>query len=236
MTDLDAAAAETLEANLGYTFRNRELMRMALIHRSYMGEQNLEESYERLEFLGDAVLQLAVTEYLFRTKPTLSEGEMAKVRAAVVNERTLARLAREMQVGPALLLGRGEDLTGGREKESLLSDVMEALVGAMYLEAGYEAAAELVVGHWKKIIEKRSEAPGHRDYKTRLQETLARRGLKPRYELTETGPEHAKRFTARVLAAGELLGEGDGTSKKRAEQAAAKSAADRLATDQMADA
>lgn len=231
MTELDAAAAALLEERFGYTFQNRGLIRHALIHRSYMGEQNLEESYERLEFLGDAVLQLAVTEYLYRTKPSLSEGEMAKVRAAVVNERTLARLAREMHVGPALLLGRGEDLTGGREKDSLLSDVMEALVGAMYLEAGYEAAAELVVGHWKSIIEKRSEAPGHRDYKTRLQETLAQRGLKPRYELTETGPEHAKRFTARVLAAGDVLGEGGGTSKKRAEQAAAKSAADRLAAD-----
>ncbi len=231
MTDLDSGVIAKLQANLGYHFRNLEMMRRALIHRSYMGEQNLEESYERLEFLGDAVLQLAVTEYLFRTKPSLSEGEMAKVRAAVVNERTLARLAREIEVGPALLLGRGEDLTGGRDKDSLLSDVMEALVGAMYLEAGYQATAELVIEHWKGIIEERAEAPGHRDYKTRLQETLARRGLKPRYELSETGPEHAKHFTARVLAAGDVLGEGAGTSKKRAEQAAAKSAADRLAAD-----
>lgn len=231
MTDLDEALVAPLEARLGYTFRNRDLIRTALIHRSYMGEQNLEESYERLEFLGDAVLQLAVTEYLYRTKPALSEGEMAKVRAAVVNERTLARLARELEIGPALLLGRGEDLTGGREKDSLLSDVVEALVGAMYLEAGYDTTAELIVGHWKAIIDERAEAPGHRDYKTRLQETLARRGLKPRYELTESGPEHAKRFNAKVLAAGDVLGEGEGTSKKRAEQAAAKSAADRLAED-----
>jgi len=231
MLEQDPDVAASLEKHFGYTFENRDLLRHALIHRSYMGEQNLEESYERLEFLGDAVLQLAVTEYLYRTKPTLSEGEMAKVRAAVVNERTLARLGRQLEIGPALLLGRGEDLTGGREKESLLSDVVEALVGAMYLEAGYDAAAELVVSHWRDIIEERSEAPGHRDYKTRLQETLARQGLKPRYELTETGPEHAKRFTAKVLAAGDVLGEGDGTSKKRAEQAAAKSAADRLAAD-----
>ena len=231
MTDVDPAIVQKLEENLGYTFRNRELLRVALIHRSYMGEQGLEESYERLEFLGDAVLQLAVTEYLYRTKPTLSEGEMAKVRAAVVNERTLARLGRELGVGPALLLGRGEDLTGGRDKDSLLSDVVEALMGAMYLEAGYDVAAEFIVEHWKVMIEERSEAPGHRDYKTRLQETLARSGLKPRYELTEAGPEHAKSFTAKVLAGGKTLGEGEGTSKKRAEQAAAKSASDRLAKD-----
>jgi ribonuclease-3 len=147
---------------------------------------------------------------------------MAKVRAAVVNERTLARLARDLSVGPALLLGRGEDLTGGREKDSLLSDVVEALVGAIYREAGYDAAAGIVLRHWRELVDDRAEAPGQRDYKTRLQEQLARRGLRPRYDVAEEGPEHAKQFTATVFADGEPLGTGAGTSKKRAEQAAAQ--------------
>jgi ribonuclease III len=220
-----AAAIARLEERLGYVFEDRAQLVEALTHRSYAGEQQLEHSYERLEFLGDAVLQLAVTRYLFENRPDLAEGEMAKVRAAVVNERTLARLARSIEIGPALLLGRGEELTGGREKDSLLSDVIEALVGAIYLESGFAVVEALILGLWRETIDDRAEAPGERDYKTRLQETLARHGLRPRYEVDEEGPEHAKEFTARVFAGGELLGEGSGSSKKRAEQAAAQVAA-----------
>ena len=229
MVPLDPDAVAALEDRLGYRFADRALLVEALTHRSYAGEHHVETSYERLEFLGDAVLQLAVTEYLFAVSPGLTEGEMAKVRAAVVNERTLARLARDMSVGPALLLGRGEDLTGGREKDSLLSDVVEALVGAIYREAGYDTAAGIVLRHWRELVDDRAEAPGQRDYKTRLQEQLARRGLRPRYDVVEEGPEHAKKFTATVFAGGELLGAGEGTSKKRAEQAAAQVASTYLA-------
>ncbi len=221
----DDAAIARMEERLGYVFKDRRQLVEALTHRSYAGEQHLDHSYERLEFLGDAVLQLAVTRYLFETHPDLAEGEMAKVRAAVVNERTLARLARTIEIGPALLLGRGEELTGGRDKDSLLSDVIEALVGAIFREAGFAVVENLILGLWKETIADRAEAPGERDYKTRLQETLARNGLRPRYEVEEDGPEHAKQFTARVFAAGDLLGEGHGTSKKRAEQAAAQQAA-----------
>lgn len=219
------AAVARLETLLGYEFRDRAQLVEALTHRSYAGEQQLAHSYERLEFLGDAVLQLVVTRYLFDTRPDLAEGEMAKVRAAVVNERTLARVARNIEVGPALLLGRGEELTGGREKDSLLSDALESLVGAIFREAGLPAVEPLILGLWRDIIDERAEAPGERDYKTRLQETLARHGLRPRYEVDEDGPEHAKQFTARVFVGGELMGEGSGTSKKRAEQAAAQVAA-----------
>ncbi len=219
------AAAGRLQELLGYEFVDEDLLREALTHRSYAGELQLDESYERLEFLGDAVLQLAVTQYLFDSRPDLAEGEMAKVRAAVVSERTLALVARRLEVGPALLLGRGEDLTGGRGKDSLLSDVVEAIVGAVFLEAGYQRAAELVHHHWRDTIESRASAPGERDFKTRLQEALAQQGLRPRYEVLERGPEHAKQFHARVYGGGELLGEGSGTSKKRAEQAAAEVAA-----------
>ena len=227
----DNEAIARMEGLLGHTFRDRDQLVEALTHRSYAGEQQIDESYERLEFLGDAVLQLAVTRYLFDNRPDLAEGEMAKVRAAVVNEKTLARLGRTFAVGPALLLGRGEELTGGRDKDSLLSDVVEALVGAIFREMGFAFAEELVIAHWRSTIDERAEAPGQRDYKTRLQEALARRGLRPRYEADESGPEHAKEFTARVFAAGELLGEGRGTSKKRAEQEAAMRASETLAKD-----
>ncbi|HSF86588.1 MAG TPA: ribonuclease III [Acidimicrobiia bacterium] len=232
MSDTDhAAAVERLEEMLGYRFDDRELLQQALVHRSYAGEQQMNHSYERLEFLGDAVLQLAVTRYLFDERPDMPEGEMAKVRAAVVNERTLATFGRELGVGPALLLGKGEDMSGGREKDSLLSDVVEALVGAIFREAGYERAAQTVISHWSDVIDERAAAPGERDYKTRLQEHLARLGLRPKYVVEEQGPEHAKNFTAQVFAAKELLGEGAGTSKKRAEQAAAKRAAARFGDD-----
>ncbi len=221
--DLDAIAE--LERRLGHTFADRDMLRRALMHRSYAGEQGLAESYERLEFLGDAVVQLAVTRYLFEQRDGMPEGEMAKVRAAVVSEKALAAVGRELAVGPALLLGKGEDMTGGRHKESLLSDVVEALIGAIFLEAGFAKAEAIVVAHLGARVDERALAPGERDYKTRLQEYLARMGQRPRYVVAEEGPEHAKQFTAEVFAGRELLGRGSGSSKKRAEQAAAKDAA-----------
>lgn len=233
---MDGPAVAALETQLGHAFADRELLRKALMHRSYAGEAQLTISYERLEFLGDAVLQLSVTRYLFETFPDMTEGQMAKVRAAVVSENILAEIARTIGVGPAILLGRGEELTGGREKDSLLSDVVEALVGAVFVEGGLVVADEMIIRLWSPIIDRRAEAPGKRDYKTRLQEMLARNGQRPDYQVDERGPEHAKEFTARVLAGGEQLGEGMGSSKKRAEQAAAMAAtavldARRLETD-----
>jgi len=220
--------AARVVAAFGHQFAEPGLLQRALIHRSYAAEEMLDESYERLEFLGDAVLQLAVTHYLFATYPDLSEGEMAKVRAAVVNERTLAEIAREMRLGPLVLLGRGESLTGGADKDSILSDVVESIIGAIYLEVGFTQIRDLVLERWSDRIDRRASAPGKADYKTRLQEILARSGSRPEYEIVEEGPEHAKVFTAEVYADSHLLGSGTGTSKKRAEQAAAKDASQGL--------
>lgn len=223
-------ATGTVERALGHVFVDRSLLERALIHRSYLAEQDVTHSYERLEFLGDAVLQLVVTRFVFDEYPEMSEGEMAKVRAAVVNEHVLAGIARSWSLGDALRLGRGEELTGGRDKDSILSDACEAVIGAVYLEGGMAAATGVVLTHWVDLIEARAEAPGRADYKTRLQERLARSGTRPQYVIDEEGPEHSKRFTAVVLVEGEEMGRGEGTSKKRAEQAAARAASERPLT------
>jgi ribonuclease-3 len=219
---------DTIQQAIGHSFEDPALLSMAMLHRSHAAEHALGDSYERLEFLGDAVLQLSVTDYLYEEYPAMPEGEMAKVRAAVVNERSLAQLARRWGLGDALRLGRGEELTGGREKESILSDAVEAVLGAVYLDAGFETVRRLILRHWSDLVDERATSPGRLDYKTRLQERLARLGLRPRYAVEEDGPEHAKEFTAKVWANGELLGEGSGRSKKRAEQDAARAASEAL--------
>ena len=216
---------DAVQTAIGYRFEDTGLLRLAMLHRSHAAEIDSVESYERLEFLGDAVLQLAITQYLYETYPELAEGEMAKVRAAVVDAPTLADVGRNFGLGAAMLLGRGEELTGGREKDSILADVVEALLGAVYLDSAYETAEQLIISHWKSRVDRRAAAPGRRDYKTRLQETLAADGRKPRYVLNATGPDHAKEFTAEVWVDGARVGSGTGSSKKRAEQEAAKDAA-----------
>ncbi len=218
-----------IQEAVGYSFTDAGLLATAMLHRSYTAEHTLDDSYERLEFLGDAVLQLSVTHYLYEEYPTMAEGEMAKVRAAVVNERALAVLAREWNLGAALRLGRGEEMTGGREKESILSDAVESVLGAIYLDADFVTVRRIILRHWGDMVDERAAFPGRLDYKTRLQEHLAHLGLRPRYAVEEDGPEHAKEFTAKVWADGELLGEGSGRSKKRAEQDAARAASEALA-------
>ena len=213
-----------LEKSLGYEFQSGDLVELALTHRSFAAEQELDVSYERLEFLGDAVLQLAVTRYLYDSYPDLAEGEMAKVRAAVVNQKALAAIARRLAIGEHVLLGQGEERSGGRDKDSILADVVESLLGAIYLDGGYERTASLVLDLLTPLIEKRAADPGSKDFKTRLQEVLAQRGLSPRYEISESGPDHAKEFTAELWVDGEMLASGRGTSKKRAQQAAAAEA------------
>ena len=206
-----------------------------MAHRSWCAETNGVESNERLEFLGDAVLGLVVTDHIFLTYPGLPEGELAKVRASVVNSAALAEVAAELDVGRALLLGKGEDSSGGREKPSILADAMEALIGAVYLDGGWDAAARLVMGLLGERIEEAAAGPGGQDYKTRLQELAARRfDQLPRYEVHDEGPDHAKRFYARVLLAGRGRGVGEGRSKKQAEQAAAREAWAALKVDPMA--
>ena len=210
---------------LGYDFNSPELAELALTHRSYAAEQSLDVSYERLEFLGDAVLQLVVTRHLYDTFTDLAEGELAKVRAAVVNQKALAAVARHLDIGRYMLLGQGEERSGGRDKDSILADVVEALLGAIYLDGGYEPASALVLKMLVPLIAERAASPGQLDFKTRLQEALAQRGLQPRYLVSEAGPDHAKTFSAELWVDGELIGVGEGSSKKRAEQAAARNAA-----------
>jgi len=196
-----------------------------MAHRSWCAETAGETSNERLEFLGDAVLGLVVTDHLFLTYPELPEGELAKVRASVVNSEALAEVAAELSLGDALLLGKGEDSSGGREKPSILADAMEAVIGAVYLDGGWEPAAELVMGLLGDRIEEAAAGPGGQDYKTRLQELAARKFEQlPRYEVTDEGPDHAKRFFAIVLLGGVQRGRGEGRSKKQAEQGAAREA------------
>jgi ribonuclease-3 len=213
-----------LEEALGYQFRDSHLLGAALTHRSFASDEPETRDYERLEFLGDAVLQLAVTHRIYADYPDMPEGQMAKLRAAVVNEEVLADVAVRLDVGAYLRVGRGEEVTGGREKSSILSDVVEALLGAVYLEAGYPIAAEITLRQVAGEIDQRAHAPGVEDFKTRLQELLAKRGSKPDYRVSEEGPDHDKVFHAEVMVDGRLIGSGSGSSKKSAEQAAAEKA------------
>ena len=200
----------------------------ALTHRSWCAEHPGDESNERLEFLGDAVLGVVVTDHLFSAFPDLPEGQLAKARAAVVSSTTLAEVGRELGVGLDLRLGKGEDASGGREKPSILADAVEAVLGAMYLDGGVEPVRRLVLEQLSERIDQAAERPGDKDYKTRLQEVAAHDGFTPPvYALTESGPDHHKRFHATVAVGGERLGAGTGTSKKEAEQKAARAAYER---------
>jgi len=214
-----------ISGRIGWEFTDAALLERAMSHRSWCAESPGVESNERLEFLGDAVLGLVVTDHIFLTYPALPEGELAKVRAAVVNSEALAEVAVELELGSALLLGKGEDASGGREKPSILADAMEAVIGAVYLDGGYQPAADLVMRLLGDRIEEAAAGPGGQDYKTRLQELAAQRfETPPRYEVTDDGPDHAKRFFASVLLDGEVRGRGEGRSKKQAEQGAARQA------------
>jgi ribonuclease-3 len=196
-----------------------------MAHRSWCAEVSGEESNERLEFLGDAVLGLVITDHVYRTYPGLPEGELAKVRASVVNSAVLAEVAAELDMGAWLLLGKGEDASGGREKPSILADAMEAVIGSVYLDGGWDAAAGLVLSLLGDRIADAAAGPGGSDYKTRLQELVARTfDQLPRYLVSDEGPDHAKLFFATVLIGGVERGRGEGRSKKQAEQAAARAA------------
>ena len=199
------------------------MLARSVAHRSWCAETSGAASNERLEFLGDAVLGLVVTDFLYRTYPDLPEGELAKVRASVVNSAALAEVSAELGIGEALLLGKGEDQSGGREKPSILADAMEAVIGAVYIDGGWEASSDLVMTLLGDRITEAAAGPGGQDYKTRLQELSAHRfDQLPRYEVDDEGPDHAKRFFATVSVAGEVHGRGEGRSKKQAEQAAAR--------------
>jgi ribonuclease III len=219
-----------LAARLGHTFGDLSLLQHALAHRSWCGEQEGgAPSNERLEFLGDAVLGLIVAGYCYERYPEFAEGKLAKVRSAVVNARVLAQVAGRLGVGEVLLLGRGEEGSGGREKASILADAFEAILGAIYLDAGWDAARGLVLRELGDAIARAGEEPDDFDHKSRLQEKAVRDGDgTPRYVVVGTGPDHDRAYTAEVFLGGTLWGTGEGRSKKDAEQEAARAAWEEL--------
>src|SRR3954447_18867573 len=213
-----------LEAAFGVAL-DPDLLKRALTHRSYAYENGGLPTNERLEFLGDSVLGLVVTDALYRTHPDLPEGQLAKLRASVVNTRALAGVARSLDLGRWLLLGKGEEVTGGRDKASILADTMEAIIGAVYLDRGLEGVTTMVRRLFDPLMLAATEDGAALDWKTSLQELTAARGLGvPEYVVEESGPDHAKSFTAKALVGGELHGDGAGRSKKEAEQQAAEAA------------
>jgi ribonuclease-3 len=202
-----------------------ELLERALTHRSYAYENGGLPTNERLEFLGDSVLGLVVTDTLFREHPDLPEGQLAKLRAAVVQMRALAGVARELRLGAYIRLGRGEEGTGGRDKPSILADTMEAVIGAVYLDRGLDAAGRLVHRLFDPVIANSAQLGAGLDWKTSLQELTAAEFLGvPEYRVEESGPDHQKSFRATVRVAGRTFGSGEGRSKKEAEQQAAETA------------
>lgn len=221
----------SLEDRVGHSFSDPALLRLALTHRSVSSDDPARNDNERLEFLGDAVLQLVITDLLYESYPQLAEGQMAKVRAAVVSRDTLAEVARSLDLGEHVELASSEEATGGREKDSILADTAEAVIGAIYLDGDLEAARRVVLDLWTDKVAERSREPGVKDYKTRLQELVAREGARPAYEVEGTGPDHDRRFTARVTVDGKEYGTGEGRSKKEAEQGAAARALESLSPD-----
>ncbi|HEX6969162.1 MAG TPA: ribonuclease III [Micromonosporaceae bacterium] len=216
-----------LEEALGVTL-DPELLERALTHRSYAYENGGLPTNERLEFLGDSVLGLVITSALFHRHPDLPEGQLAKLRASVVNMRALADVARglgEHGLGPHLLLGKGEEATGGRDKASILADTLEALLGAIYVQHGLDTAAEVVHRLFDRLMVESARRGAALDWKTSLQELTAALGLGvPEYQVDEAGPDHAKTFVAWAVVAGERYGGAAGRTKKEAEQQAAEAA------------
>jgi ribonuclease III len=221
--------AEALDRALGVTMSDPAIRLAALTHRSYAFEQGFELTNERLEFLGDSVLGLVVTAMAYREYPDLPEGSLAKLRAAVVNMGALADVARSLGLGKMVLLGKGEEQSGGRDKSSILADALEAVFGAVYLDLGLDVATELIERLFRPRLEAYVRGEGDRDYKTILQELAsAKVRSMPEYRLEESGPDHEKVFRAMVYLSGECLGTGTGHSKKEAEQQAAREAYARL--------
>lgn len=232
-------AVDALEAALGVPL-DPLLLQRALTHRSYAYEHGGLPTNERLEFLGDAVLGLVITTALYHNHPELPEGQLAKLRASVVNMRALADVARALGpdgLGPYLLLGKGEETTGGRDKASILADTLEALLGAVYLQHGVDRVTQVIHKLFDPVLAESAARGAGLDWKTSLQELTADRSLGvPDYRVEEQGPDHAKTFTAWVVVAGTPYGGVSGASKKEAEQGAAAAAWRRLSGDVASDA
>ena len=221
---IDKLLAE-LERRIGYEFKDSSLLLRAVTHSSALSEGLGENSYERLEYLGDAVLELLVTRLLFTSYSHADEGQMTKIRAAVVSEKPLSEIAKKLDLGKYLVLGFGMDKSGGRKLPSVLSDVVEAVIGAIYLDGGIDKAEEFIMPYINPRIEIASKSGFDTDYKTRLQEYLQRNGsVDIEYIMSDSGPAHDKTFEAQVFSDNRYLGAGEGKSKKLAQQQAAKNA------------
>lgn len=209
---------------MGYFFHNPELLAQAMVHRSWIVGRELEswQTNERLEFLGDSVLNMLTTEWLYRHYPEHSEGELSKMKSAIVSGKALAECARQMGLGPYLRVGKGEARTGGRERESLLADAFESVMGAIYLDGGHEPCRKLLEKALFPQIPHILSGAEFTNFKSLLLESMQAQGMgMPTYEvIAESGPEHLKEFHVQVLMDGQILGEGKGTSKKKAEQEA----------------
>lgn len=214
-------SSKNLEKKIGYEFKNRELIKEALTHSSFTNEQKIRKSrnYERLEFLGDAVLELASSKFFFMNYPDMSEGEMTKLRSSTVCEQALAFSAKDLNLGEYLHLGKGEEATGGRNRDSIISDVMEALIGAIYLDSGFDEAEKFILNYVLSDLETKQL---FYDSKTILQEKVQKKGQNIHYEIVEEkGPDHDKQFTVEVYIDNAVMGQGVGRTKKAAEQQAA---------------
>ena len=226
----ESTSNDQLFDRLGLVF-NAQLLELALTHRSFAYESGGLPTNERLEFLGDSVLGVVVTDALYHRHPDLPEGNLAKLRSAVVSARALAIQARRLGLGEFIRLGRGEEITGGRDKSSILADTFEAVLGAVYIDLGIEVSRELILRLLDEQLAEAAELGAGLDWKTSLQELTAELALGvPNYEISESGPDHAKEFVARVVIAGNKYGHGNGSNKKEAEQEAAASAYEQLVT------
>ncbi len=220
---------EKLEESIGYTFKNKLLLKNALTHTSYANENNV-KSNEKLEFLGDSILEFISSKYIYKKYPNLKEGEMTKVRADVVCERSLYKVALKHNFSDFLFIGKSQIINKGNERPSILADSIEAVIAAIYFDSGLDAAEKFIVENLKDYIEIASKHVGMKDYKTVLQEKLQVHGdVKIKYDIIkESGPDHDKTFTARVSLNGKALAEGNGRTKKEAEMEAAKKALDNM--------
>jgi len=221
----DALAA--VEGALGHDFSDRHLLVEALTHASYAAEHDGVAHYQRLEFLGDAIVELVTTDMIFAVMPDEPEGQMTKVRAAVVDEPTLATVGRAWGLDVAMRMGVGEERSGGRDRDSILSDVVESVIAAVYLDAGFSTTERLIRAVWGPIIDERIARTDVADARSRLQEQLATLGQTVSFTHERSGPDHAAVFTARAIVGGTVIGSGTGGSKKAAAIAAARDALER---------